>query len=56
MNEEQIISCERPDFDTVDLWAPPTAPLAMPRQALERPARKSFIMQLAMLLFSAERT
>lgn len=56
MNEEQIIDYERPDFNTVDLWAPPTAPLAMPRQVLEHPARRSLREQLAMMLFPRERT
>lgn len=55
-NIDQIVDFDIPHSETVGHWAPPAAPLAMPRQVLEQPARRSFAGQLAMLLFPRERT
>ena len=55
MNVHQTINREDPDVDTALRWAPPVAPLAMPRQVLEHPARKTLVDQLMMVFFPRER-
>ncbi|WP_168199138.1 hypothetical protein [Pseudorhodobacter turbinis] len=54
MNVDLKTDCEDPLPETVQAWAPPVAPLAMPRQVLEQPRRRGLIDQLAMILFPRE--